>query len=104
LVDYVYLYWKIYTVLKTWHKSYFDILPMPAPQSRTLPLANYGCDLMYPSMNFNEKLMSRELKLPYPPSTPLYEGYSFYLNAHILSNTSWPFGTIVIMNLLVQLV
>ncbi len=43
LINYVNLrLWKGYTLLNTWHKSSFEILPMPAPQSRTEPLWKVG--------------------------------------------------------------
>lgn len=42
LINHINLNIDIFTSLKTWHKSYLDILPIPAPQSMTLPLLKSG--------------------------------------------------------------
>lgn len=59
------------TVLKVWHKSSFEILPIPAPQSNTDSRLNSGLIFTKDSIKANENRISMILRFPYPPRTPL---------------------------------
>ena len=59
------------TVLKVWQRSSLEILPMPAPQSRTDYLLKRGLFLTRERMKPSENLTSRLLRCPNPPKTPL---------------------------------
>jgi len=71
LINHIYLIYPNFTVLKVWQSNSLEILPMPAPQSNTDPLTKLGRSLTMEIRNPSEKLMSKLLKLAYPPSTPL---------------------------------
>jgi len=88
LIHQIYLNIKKSTVLKVWHKSSFEILPIPAPQSKTDYLLKSGLILTKDKINANEKRISIVLRFPYPPRTPLYVGYVFYIFSSIQTSTS----------------
>lgn len=71
LVNYIDLDRELDTVLKAWQRSSLEILPMPAPQSRTLSRLKMGLFLRRERMKPSENLISMLLRCPYPPSTPL---------------------------------
>lgn len=64
LVHQVHLCLIPFTVLNTWHRSCFDILPIPAPQSSTEFLENEGLSLHRPRRKVNENLISLALRCP----------------------------------------
>ncbi len=65
------------TVLKTWQRSYFDILPIPAPQSKTEFLEKFGLSFTKDNKKLNENFISLLLRFPYPPRTPSQVAYDF---------------------------
>lgn len=59
-------------------KSYFEILPIPAPQSMTESNLIFGNSTLSSLRNFYDPAISIWLKLPNPLRTPSYVAYAFY--------------------------
>lgn len=93
LINQINLARKSATYLKVWQSNSFEILPMPAPQSSTLPRWKFGNILTTSSRNPSEKCRSFPLSLPYPPRTPSYDAYVFFIKRQLRTNNHSPSST-----------